>query len=289
MADIEDSIAATRTETLEDVQARHRKEVKELTAKTTTLKKSVGKGAGDKKKKKEITEQIALMEAELSKRHEQELAAAEQQTTESLAQEEGPEQPEAEDASAALEDLSISSSPAPQQGGKKKPNRQKLRKERKAQQFEEMRRQAEEEAANTENTKEIEDAAIAKLIEPLALSIKQIPPDGHCLYNAVAHQLSLHDQSDSKSYKELRHIAAEYMRKNPDDFMPFLVNNQGDCYNDAEYKQYCNTVEETALWGGQLEIQALSKALGRPIHIVQMGSPVLKVGEDLAGQPLTVS
>jgi hypothetical protein len=37
-------------ETEEEILTRHRKEVKDLTAKTTALKKTVSKGAGDKKK-----------------------------------------------------------------------------------------------------------------------------------------------------------------------------------------------------------------------------------------------
>jgi hypothetical protein len=35
---------------LEDLQSRHRKQVKDLNGKITALKKSIGKGAADKKK-----------------------------------------------------------------------------------------------------------------------------------------------------------------------------------------------------------------------------------------------
>ncbi|KAI5736195.1 hypothetical protein M8J76_013418 [Diaphorina citri] len=49
---------------------RHRKEKKELQAKVQILKKS----KGDKKKKKEVTEQIAQLESELNDRHTKELA-----------------------------------------------------------------------------------------------------------------------------------------------------------------------------------------------------------------------
>ncbi|KAJ3037822.1 OTU domain-containing protein 6A [Rhizophlyctis rosea] len=276
---------AVAAETIEDVRARHRREVKELTGKVTALKKSV---SGDKKKKKEVTTQIALMEAELAQRHEAELAAAQEgalSNAPAVVMEVLTEDIDA--ATAAVENVSLDT-PAVEQGGKKKPNRQKLRKERKAQQFEEMRRQAAEEAGNMENMKEVEDAAIAQLLEPLSLAIQPIAPDGHCMYNAIAHQLS-YKASTQKSYKELRHIAAEYMRTNPDDFLPFLVNNEGDMMNEAEYADYCDRVEETALWGGQYEQQALSRALNRPIHIIQMGSPILKVGEDLPGEPLMVS
>ncbi|KAJ3285971.1 OTU domain-containing protein 6B [Borealophlyctis nickersoniae] len=248
------------------------------------MKKSVGKGAADKKKKKEMQEQIALMEREMNQRHEKELELAEQQEKPSEVVENSTEN----EITDAVDDLTLTDSPASGLG-KKKPNKQKLRKERKAAQFEEMRKQAEEEAANTVNYKERESEAIAQLLEPMSLKIKQIPPDGHCLYNAVAHQVTLHDEGPVKSYKELRHAAAEFMRNHPDDFMPFLVNDQGDGYTPDEYKEYCDRVENTALWGGQLEIQALSRALNRPIHVVQMGSPLLKIGEDLPAKPLIVS
>eukprot|EP00043_Microstomoeca_roanoka_P009213 m.87771 g.87771 ORF g.87771 m.87771 type:complete len:81 (+) comp14516_c0_seq6:162-404(+) len=61
--------------TMEELQARHRKELRELQAKITALKKSAPKG--DKKKKKEITAEIALLEAQTAERHEQELKALE--------------------------------------------------------------------------------------------------------------------------------------------------------------------------------------------------------------------
>lgn len=50
-----------------------------LTAEIQKLKHSVSKD--NKKKRKEITEKIALLEAELDSRHEKELAELKQQTT----------------------------------------------------------------------------------------------------------------------------------------------------------------------------------------------------------------
>lgn len=56
----------------DDITARHRKERKELQAKVQALKKTAGKG--DKKKKKEVLEEIARLESDLNQRHDNELA-----------------------------------------------------------------------------------------------------------------------------------------------------------------------------------------------------------------------
>lgn len=38
------------------------------------------------------------------------------------------------------------------------------------------------------------------------------------------------------------------MRENPDDFTPFLY------LEDGNFDKYCNDIENTACWGGQLEV-----------------------------------
>ncbi|KAJ2186454.1 OTU domain-containing protein 6B, partial [Coemansia sp. RSA 530] len=57
--------------TLEEVEARHRKEKKELIAKTTALKRTIPKG--DKNKKKEVTAEIANLEKQHEERQRAEL------------------------------------------------------------------------------------------------------------------------------------------------------------------------------------------------------------------------
>jgi OTU domain-containing protein 6 len=66
----------------EDLLQRQKKELKDLTAKVTALKKSIPKG--DKKKKKEVQAEIALLEAETTERHEKELNELEAQISESV-------------------------------------------------------------------------------------------------------------------------------------------------------------------------------------------------------------
>lgn len=41
----------------------------------------------------------------------------------------------------------------------------------------------------------------------------------------------------------------------------------------AEFKQYCASIRDTAVWGGEPEILALSRVFGVPIHVVQGGTP----------------
>ncbi|XP_013390997.1 OTU domain-containing protein 6B-like [Lingula anatina] len=54
----------------ETLSAKHKKEAKELQAQIQKLKHSVPKG--DKKKKKDVAAQIAILEAELEQKHEKE-------------------------------------------------------------------------------------------------------------------------------------------------------------------------------------------------------------------------
>lgn len=58
-------------ETLEEILTRHRREIRQLNADTTALKKTATKG--EKKKKKDILTKVAIMEDEMNKRHEEEL------------------------------------------------------------------------------------------------------------------------------------------------------------------------------------------------------------------------
>jgi OTU domain-containing protein 6 len=41
----------------------------------------------------------------------------------------------------------------------------------------------------------------------------------------------------------------------------------------AEFQQYCTSVRDTAVWGGEPEILALCRYFNIPIYVVQGGSP----------------
>lgn len=101
------------------------------------------------------------------------------------------------------------------------------------------------------------------------------------------------------NFVNLRAIAADYIRSHPDDFLPFLPSSGGEdtieaheagLVNRAQFESYCKSVRETAAWGGEPEIVALSRAFKVPIHVVQGGKPPIVVhhptgGETKPGEP----
>lgn len=145
-----------------------------------------------------------------------------------------------------------------------------------------------------------ERVAITDLCKALNVEMHEINPDGHCLYAAIADQLNILGKSPSHelNYQDMRKGAAEYMRSHADDFMPFIsdsdehmagIENKEAGTQAANVSQqqkyfldYCNAVEKTAVWGGQPEILALSRAFHTPIFVVQAGCPVVKVGVEEA-------
>lgn len=129
-----------------------------------------------------------------------------------------------------------------------------------------------------------EAVAIAKICDELNLQICEIDPDGHCLYSAVADQLVLLGMLplSHATYSTLRTTAADFIYSHPDDFIPFLPSVGGEDGQGAldsglmtpqQLGQYCTAVRDTAVWGGEPEVLALSRAYNIPIHIVQAGTP----------------
>jgi OTU domain-containing protein 6 len=58
---------------------------------------------------------------------------------------------------------------------------------------------------------------------------------------------------------------ATFIRKHKDDFEPFLLADDHTSAKDID--AYCKEIEETALWGGDMEITALSRAFKVPVEI----------------------
>jgi OTU domain-containing protein 6 len=168
-----------------------------------------------------------------------------------------------------------------------KKNKAKIRKERKLRELEDERRKAGEEARHITNHKEIEQVAIEFQLKKMGLCIKEIPADGHCLYSSIADQLLL--VGHHFSYRDLRKIAVEYIRQNVSDFLPFMTDADGDLLDQAGLEKYLDDCEHGSIWGGQFEIQALSRSLKREIQIIQANSPILKIGEEFDSSPLRIS
>lgn len=70
----------------------------------------------------------------------------------------------------------------------------------------------------------------------------------------------------------MRSTAASYIKDNREDFEPFLLADDFSSAKDVD--SYCKEIEETALWGGEMEITAISRALDVPVEIYSNRSPM---------------
>ncbi|TNN18808.1 OTU domain-containing protein isoform 1 [Schistosoma japonicum] len=159
----------------------------------------------------------------------------------------------------------------------------------------------------------IEMKNLEKQLEARHLSLFEVPSDGDCLYQSIGHQLKIRDypvhtllekinmsnedsfgniptdQSIKQLVQILRHLASYYIRKNMNEFLPFLFNpNSGEPMSIADFDQYCDEIKKTSTWGGQIEIRALSAILQIPIEILQAEGVPLIIGEEFSGPPITV-
>lgn len=251
----------------EDLLSRHKKERKELQAKVQALKKSASKG--DKKKKKEVLEEIVRLENDLDKRHAEEIAQVENTTTtEVKASEPDANQNEVVEPSATDEKTG-------------RVSRAQKRREKKAN--EEKSREAEilaQEELNKTGPRVIELNTIKKILTKRGLMIHPIASDGNCLYNAIRNQLQVTGRFVD-DVQTLRNRTADYVQQNKDSLIFYMTNpDTGDCLNDAEFEKYCSDLRNTAAWGGQIEISALSQILKVPIEVIQATGPPTIQGDD---------
>ncbi|RSH84544.1 uncharacterized protein EHS24_006066 [Apiotrichum porosum] len=166
--------------------------------------------------------------------------------------------------------------------------------------------------AQLEKERQEEISVIGNACEVLNREIFEIQPDGHCMFAAVADQLGLmgvlpaHQPApgvvhiattrpfitllkhfanvQSNNPYHTRRVAAQYMRDNQADFLPFLASVDGEdmpgatddgLMTEDQFGEYCHRVEGTAEWGGEPEIQALCRAFDVPIHVIQRGPPTV--------------
>ncbi|KAK4164796.1 OTU domain-containing protein [Cladorrhinum sp. PSN259] len=266
-------------ETLEQLQARHSKERKDLQSRITQKKKNA-----TKKTRKAVNDECAQLEKELKERQELELRKASGENVEENNLEvEGEAEPEPESVAHELSDKLKSTIIAPPQpedqpqgagnggGGGKKRNRQKERLARRAAEQEAAAIAAESEAANMVDHRSLEKEYMTKEFKTHSLTEKEIAPDGHCLFSAVADQLELNGiplrsqpgmEPKIMPYKVVRAEAAEYMKQHRDDYEAFM---------EEGFEDYIHKIRDTAEWGGQLELSALANAYGVEIRVVQDG------------------
>ncbi|GMT03989.1 hypothetical protein PENTCL1PPCAC_26163, partial [Pristionchus entomophagus] len=237
---------------------KQRKEKKDLQAKFVIMKKTAK--SGNKKQQKESQEEMGRMEKELEERHKKE-----QDECKELNQVVAPAEEDKKEEEKEEEKEEVTFYKEKTTKGK---NQKRL--ERKA---EERKKAAEAAAIDAEAAKTsmrtIEMKAVVEALLTRGLSLVDIPPDGDCLFHAIAHQLTIGGK-DSKG-AALRRKAASFIRAHKDDFLPFLSTEDGEILDEFQFEEYCVKVEREASsggqWGGEPELRALAEALERKIEV----------------------
>ncbi|KAG8461551.1 hypothetical protein KFE25_001155 [Diacronema lutheri] len=226
----------------ETVRQRHAREVCELKERVRALKASAKKA-----EREAVVAQIASLEAEQRARHARELVEA------------------------GLGALSLGdeSTRRPKKGNKARERKEREEAERDA-------RMADARKNAGPAKRDLENAQLCVQLAPLGLRVREVIADGHCLFRAVACQLTDADaQPADEAVWALRGTAVEHMRAHAADFLPFFEATESAPTLDA----YCAEMATTAAWGGQLELRALAQALGRTLRVHQAGiAPVVMNG-----------
>lgn len=266
----------------DDLLKKHRQEKKDLQSKIQSIKKSIPKG--DKKKKKEITEEIAQLENDLEEKHKEELNNFKSSCINEEENNLSTESNNVDDTSEFMNNEDELEEPI------RVSRAQKRRNKKESEAREREKRIAEQAEKNREGPRATELNAIKQVLKNMNLKLHNIPADGNCLYLAVNHQLQVSGKP-TQSVNELRKITADFMRKNKDEFLPFMCNelDESEIVSEEQFESYCKDVATTKLWGGQLELRALSNILQCPIKVIQATGPPTLQGESLKGPELILT
>ncbi|TID30278.1 hypothetical protein CANINC_001158 [Pichia inconspicua] len=265
-------------ETEDELIARQRKEVKELTGKITAMRKQANKNT-----KKAVLKEIQELEESLRSKHEKELAnlktrevgELEQSAVDPIVDNEEVT-PESLLAKLDLDDKSNSIKSTVDQP-KKKRNRQKERLAKREAEIRRIQEEAKEEQNHEIDYRGIEMKNIQDLCDVQRVKQHDITPDGHCLFSSISDQLKIRHDIDVP-VKQLRKQAGTYILQHPDDFIPFLFDEETMSLKNID--EYVEKIVNTAMWGGDLEILALSKVYDCPISVMMSGRATLKMNEE---------
>lgn len=265
---------------MEELNAKHKKEIKEFDKnKRIALKKvksSAGKGKKGKEKMEEAEKEWDSKLQTLQEKHQKEQSAIE---TTAITITEASEQPNttAESTTTASPNDKTKNLESTKLSAKEKALAKRLRKKQNALLKEKEREeQIANEIANAPNPREIEIDAMKELyLNPHQLQIEEIPADGNCLYRAIAKQLEYLNSdggSSNHDYDTMRSLCADQLVKSRDEYEPFA---DLDDSNVSSYDEYIEKVRASSEWGGHLELRALSSALDKTIVVYSAdGAPL---------------
>ncbi|CAI7615288.1 unnamed protein product [Penicillium bialowiezense] len=277
---------------MDELLSKHRKEQKDLQGRITQRKKSA-----TKKTRKGVNDECDRMQRELSDKQQAEIAQLNGDSTEALADlsledgEPNDEDKPSETPKEPVPEPEVESNPEPS-SNTKKPNRQKARLARRAAEQAAQSAAAAEEAATQTNYRGNEQDVMDAVFKKLGLKEVEVTPDGHCLYSAVAKQLDesglglrpdpsrivLQSSTQSRidtvaspqhdGYRAVRAVTADFITEHKEDFEAFM---------EEPLESYTRKIKLTAEWGGQLELQAIARAYGVEINVVQSDGRMEKI------------
>ncbi|KIZ06508.1 OTU domain-containing protein 3 [Monoraphidium neglectum] len=96
----------------------------------------------------------------------------------------------------------------------------------------------------------------------VGLRVAKITADGNCLFRAVGDQT----EGDEGRHTDLRQRACDLMVERREEFEPFVEDDQG-------FETYIKRMRKDGVWGGHMELQALSLLMGANVYVYQEGQP----------------
>lgn len=107
--------------------------------------------------------------------------------------------------------------------------------------------------------------AFQKGLNSKGLYMREIDGDGNCLFRSFSDQF----HGVEVRHHEYRALAVEYMEENPDEFKPYLDEDE------MKFEDYLKMMSKAGEWGDHFELQALSRKLKINIVIhMKSGAPM---------------
>ncbi|KAJ2391052.1 hypothetical protein GGI05_003051 [Coemansia sp. RSA 2603] len=114
--------------------------------------------------------------------------------------------------------------------------------------------------------------SLARQLHSLNLYCKDMVGDGNCLFRALSDQL----HGTPANYSLVRQEICDYMLDHPDDFGPFLLEEE----EEGKFDDYVENMRRNGVFGGNMELVAFARRYQADVCVYQQGSVfVIEGGE----------
>jgi OTU domain-containing protein 6 len=105
------------------------------------------------------------------------------------------------------------------------------------------------------------------------------------MFAAISHQLA-ERHGVALNVRDLRAMASDHIAGFGEKYKGFLdLGDEADGDEDGAVEKYCKKLRDTTMWGGHVELDALSEALKTPIQVYQVDGDPLEFGSQFAPKP----